>query len=113
MVFDDHESRKEFLSLQSKIDQIMDVVATNQPQNTDFTTPQSLVERVEWLETKERMNEERMIIGVEMGIRELDNNKTVDQKEFISTVERLIMEVTTLKDEFKLTLEKQATHSKQ
>lgn len=84
---------KEFLSLQTKIDQILAAVATNQPQNTDYA--------------------EHMIIMVEMGIRELDNSITADHKEFISTTERLIKEVTALKDEFKLTLQKQETHSKQ
>ena len=46
-----------------------------------------------------------------MGIRDLDNHRTVDHKEFISTAEKLIKEITALKDEFKASLEQQATHS--
>ena len=46
-----------------------------------------------------------------MGIRDLDNRHTTNHKEFLSTAEKLIKEITTLKDEFKVSLEKQAIHS--
>lgn len=91
----------------------MVVVSTNQSQNTEFANPQSLVERVEQLETRERVATEQMIIRVKMGIRQLDNRRTVDHKEFISTAEKLILEITTLKNDFNQSLEKQASHSKQ
>ena len=48
-----------------------------------------------------------------MGIRALDNNQTVDHKEFMETNKNLVKEVTTLKDELTTTLDKQAVHSKQ
>ena len=50
----------------------------------------SLAERVERLETIERLAAERTSLKIEMGIRVLDNNHIVDQKEFMATVERLI-----------------------
>ena len=45
-------SRKEFLSLQSKVDQILVAVKSTQPQPEDILGPQSLMER---METRERL----------------------------------------------------------
>lgn len=45
----------------------MAVVTTKEPKSTDVPTPQSLIERVERLETRERMVEKRMILRGEMG----------------------------------------------
>ena len=45
-------SRKEFLNLQGKVDQILVVVITKELQSTDVPTPQSLIELVEWLNTR-------------------------------------------------------------
>lgn len=106
-------SRKEFLSLQSKVDQILVVVTTNQSQNLEITTPQSLAERVERLETKERLAIERFTLKIEMGIWALDNNRIVDQKQFLATAENHIKEVIAFKNELKTTLDNQVVHSKQ
>ncbi|XP_023754907.1 uncharacterized protein LOC111903362 [Lactuca sativa] len=105
-------TRKEFVSLQSKVNQILTTVSSNKTQNTELPTPQSLVERVEILETREHLTSERISLKIEMGIRALDNNRTADQKQFVSTAENLIKEVTTLKEEIKSTLESQTAHSK-
>ena len=71
-------SRKEFLSLQSKVDQILAAVTINQPHHPDVAEPQSLAERLERLETRERMTAERLSLEVEMGIRAPDNSRTTD-----------------------------------
>ncbi|KAL7595290.1 hypothetical protein Lser_V15G29353 [Lactuca serriola] len=105
-------TRKEFVSLQSKVNQILTTVSSNKTQNTELPTPQSLAERVEILETRERLTSERISLKIEMGIRALDNNCTADQKQFVSTAENLIKEVTALKEEIKSTLESQTAHSK-
>ena len=45
-------SRKEFLSLQAKVDQILVAVTTQALQSTETPTPQSLVDRVEVLDRR-------------------------------------------------------------
>lgn len=47
-----------------------------------------------------------------MGIWALENNITADHKQFLSTAENLIKEVTALKNELKSTWENQAISSK-
>lgn len=47
-----------------------------------------------------------------MAIWALDNSRSADHKQFLSTVENLIKEVTKLKEEVKTTRENQAAHSK-
>lgn len=54
---------------------------------------------------------QRVSLKIEIGIRDLDNRRTADHKEFLSTTEKLIKEIRTLKDEFKVSLEKQVVHS--
>ena len=46
-------TRKEFLSLQAKVDQILAAVKPTQPQPEDVPGPQSLIERIERLEARE------------------------------------------------------------
>ena len=90
-------SRKEFLSLQSKVDQILASVKSTQPQSEDNLVPHSLIERIERLETRERLAAERFSFKVEMGIRSLDNNRQADHKEFMDAAERLVSEVSGIK----------------
>lgn len=104
-------SRKEFLSLHSKVEQILAAVTIPQPQQSNNGGLQSLAERVERLEERELLSAERISLMVEMGIRALDNNRTTDHKQFLSTAKNLIKEVTTLKNEIQSTLENQATTS--
>ena len=104
-------SWKEFLSVQSKFDQILAVVTTTQPQQLEIVGPQSLGERVERLEARERLAVERISLKVEMGIRALDNARTADHKQFLSTAKTLIQDVTTIKEEIKSTLDCQDTNS--
>ena len=72
-------TRKEFLNLQAKVDQILAVVKPTQPPPEDIPGPQSLIEHIERLETRERMTAERISLKVEMGIKSLDNNRRADQ----------------------------------
>lgn len=51
---------KEFLSLQSKVDQISAAIIIHQSQQSDTARPHSLAERVEWLETREPLAAERI-----------------------------------------------------
>lgn len=83
-------SRKEFLSLQSKFDQILATITTAQPQQSEIIGPQSLAERVERLAVRERLATGRISLNVEIGIRALDNARTADHREFLSNVETLI-----------------------
>lgn len=71
------------------------------------------MERVETLETSERLLAQRVSHSIEMGIRYLDNHQTADHKDFIATADRLIKEISILKDEFNASLDKQSVHSKQ
>ena len=41
-----------------------------------------------------------------MGIRDLDNFRTADHKDFIATADQLIKEISPLKDEFNASLDK-------
>lgn len=103
---------KEFLSLQSKIDTILVAVTTNPSwQDPELPTPQSLVDRVECLETREKNAAERILLRIKMGIRDLDNRRTADHSQFLSTAEKLISQVVSLKEEIKSSLEAQAAHS--
>lgn len=63
-------SRKEFLNLQSKFDQILAAVTSKTPLNTDVPIPQTLIDRVEVLETRETLTAEITILHIEMGIRQ-------------------------------------------
>lgn len=72
-------SRKEFLNLQAKVDQIVAALSSKTPQSNETST-QSLIDRVEILETRECMTAERIVLWVEMGIRDIENRRTVDHK---------------------------------
>ena len=48
-------SRKEFLNLQSKVDQIMAAVSSTTPHTTLAPTKQYLLDRIEILDTKEKL----------------------------------------------------------
>ena len=48
-------SRKEFLSLQDKVDQILVAVKSSQPQSEDLPGLQSLIDRIERMEARERL----------------------------------------------------------
>ena len=89
----------------------MAAITIQQPQQSNVVGPQSLVERVERLETIERLAAQRISLKVEMGIRALDNNRTADHKQFLSTAETLIQEVTAIQEEIKSTIDHQAAHS--
>lgn len=104
-------SRKEFLSLQSKVGHILAAITIPQPQQSEIDGPQSLAERVERLEARECLAAERISLKVEMGIWALDNNRTADHKKFLSIAKTLIQEVTSIKEEIKSTLDRQAAHS--
>lgn len=106
-------SRKQFLGLQAKVDQILVAVSPQAPQNTECPAPQSLTEHIEVLEIREMMNAQRILLKIAMGIRDLNNRRTTYHKEFLSIAENIIKEVTKLKYDFKKTLERQASHSKQ
>ena len=58
------------------------------------------------------MATERTSLKVEIGIRALDNNRTVDHKEFLVTDECLIQEVSAIKTELQSTIMDQAVQSK-
>lgn len=96
----------------SKVDQILAAITTNELQKTEVPTPQSLVERVKRLETRERMVVERMILRVEMVIRDLDNRRIAGHKDIMCKVEASIKEVTKLKDVLQKTLQTQETNSR-
>lgn len=68
-------SRKEFVNLQSKVDQILATVTSATPQKTANSTDQSLVDRVQALETREKFYANRMLLQVEVAIRQLDNKE--------------------------------------
>ena len=68
-------SRKEFLNLQSKVDQILATVKSTHPQSENNHVLQSLIERIKRLETRERLAAKRISLKVEMGIQSLDNNR--------------------------------------
>ena len=104
-------SRKEFLSLQSKVDQILAAVKSTQPQSEDHPVPQSLIKRTDRLETRERLAAERISLKVEMGIRSLDNNRQADHNEFMATAERLIFEVSAIKDNLQTAIADQSSLS--
>ncbi|XP_023754281.1 uncharacterized protein LOC111902691 [Lactuca sativa] len=104
-------TKKEFLSLQAKVDQIMAAVKPTQPQPEDTPRPQSLIERIERLETREHMVVERISLKVEMGIRSVDNNRKADHKEFLAVAERLIIEATAIKTDLQATIADQASQS--
>lgn len=59
------------------------------------------------------MTAERILLWIEMGIRNLDNQRTTDHKEFMSKVENFIKEVKELRTECQQTLQTQASNSKQ
>lgn len=90
----------------------MAVVTTKELKSTDVPTPQSLIELVERLETRERMVEKRMILRGEMGIRELENQRTANHKDFMSKSEDFIKEVKKLKEDLQEMLQTQKSKSK-
>ena len=90
-------SRKEFLSLQSKVDQILVAVKSTQPQSEDHPGLQSLIERIERLETRERLDANQISLKFEMGIRSLDTSRQAEHKQFMATVYRLISQVSAIK----------------
>ena len=104
-------SRKEFLCLQSKVEQILVAVKSNQLQSEDHPVPQSLIKRTDRLETRERLAAERISLKVEMGIRSLDNNRQADHKEFMAAAERLISEVSAIKYYLQTTIADQSSLS--
>ncbi|KAL7615165.1 hypothetical protein Lser_V15G05831 [Lactuca serriola] len=63
------------------------------------------------METRERLAVERISLKVEMGIRSLDNNRQVDHKEFMAAAERLISEVSAIKDNLQAAIADQSTLS--
>lgn len=81
----------------------MVAVSSKQPQSNETST-QSLVDRVDILEKRERMTVERVVLRVEMCIRDLHNRRTVDHKEFMSKDEGFIKEVKELKNNLQQTL---------
>ena len=68
---------------------------------------------METLETRERLLAQRVSLAIEIGIRDLDNRRTADHKDFLATTDRLIKEISTLKDEFNASLDKKYVRSKQ
>ena len=62
-----------------------------------LSPPKSLIERVERLETRERLAAEWILLHIELGIRDLDTSHFTDHKQFLATAENLISQVTTLK----------------
>ena len=78
------------MSLQDKVNQILAAVKSDQLQADDMPGPQSQIDRIDWLESRERHGAERIYLKVEMGIRALDTNHKSDHQEFLATAERLI-----------------------
>ena len=64
------------------------------------------------METRERIAAERIVLQVEMGIRDLHNRRTVNHKEFMLKVEDFIKEVLQLKIELQQTMKPQVRNSK-
>ena len=89
----------------------MAAVKPTQPPPKDIPGPQSLIERIERLETRERMAAERISLKVEMGIRSLDNNRRADHQDFMVAAERLITEVTTIEQGLQTAVADQAAQS--
>lgn len=104
--------RKEFLSLQYKVDQILAAMKSSQPQPEDFPRPQSLIDRVEHLEARERLFVEHISLKVEMGIRALDNTRKADHHQFIAIAEKLISEVSTIKSDLQSIITDQPAQSR-
>ena len=65
------------------------------------------------METREKLTVERTRLHIKMGIRQLDNQRTLDHKEFISMAKELIKDVQELKTELQHTLQTQEGKSKQ
>lgn len=57
------------------------------------------------------MTAERILLWIEMGIRNLDNRQTADHKEFLSKAEDFVKEVKELKLELQPTLHTQEKNS--
>lgn len=83
------------------------------PQTTEAPIPQSLLDRIEVLETREKFTAERTLLCIEMGILQVDNQRTSNHKEFISKAKDLIEEVKELRTELQQTLQAQESKSKQ
>lgn len=86
-------SRKEFLDLQSKVDQILATVTSATLRTIEDSIQQSLVNKSQALETREKFSADKMLLRLEMHNRQLDNQRTVDHQEFISKATYLIDEV--------------------
>ena len=63
------------------------------------------------METRERLDADRISLKVEMGIRSLDNNRQAHHNEFMAASECLISEVSTIKDNRQATIADQSTLS--
>lgn len=95
------------MNLQSKVDQILAAVKSTPPE--DMTRPELLIECIEHLEAREWLVAERISLKVEMGIQALDNNHKVDHQQIITTVEKLIYEVSSIKFELQSIITDQST----
>lgn len=95
---------KEFHDLLSKVDQILVIVSSGTQQTTTDVSQQYLAKRIQALETREKLTTERMILHIEMGIIQLDNQRTLDHREFISKVKNVIEEVKELNTELQQNL---------
>lgn len=93
-------SRKEFLDLKNKIDQIHTAVTCQKPLQIPSTqSTQSLDKRLTYIEQQEKWVAGRIDLRVEMGIRQLDQQRQEDHKQFIKKTEDLIFEGKELKDQ--------------
>lgn len=93
-------SRKEFIDLKNKIDQILIAVTTQQSPQTPLTKSlQFLEERLKEIEQQEKWTAQRTTLGIEMGTRKLDQQRKAYHKEFIKKSEDTTSEFKDLKDQ--------------
>ena len=83
-----------------------------QPQSEYLPGPQSLIDHIKRLKAREHLTSECISLKVEMGIRALDNTRKADHQQFISTAEKLITEVSTIKYDLQSIITDQSAQSR-
>ena len=79
--------------------QILATIKSSQRQSEDLLGLYSLIDRIEKLEAKERLAIECISLKVKIGISALHNNRKADHQHVISTAEKLISEVSSIKSD--------------
>lgn len=93
-------SRKDFLDLEIKIDEILiDVSSQQPPQTSTPLTLQSFGEGLASIKVKEKWTADRILIHIEMGTRQLDQQRQSNHKELIKKVEYFLYDIKELKDQ--------------